>query len=70
MAVATAAVVALWWVGVVAMAVALALAVAVAVAVARVSPPFPCAPASEILPIPFFKSSNLRDRGGMRGVPA
>jgi hypothetical protein len=43
---AMAAVAALWWVG------------AVAVAVARVSPPFPCAPASALLPIPFFKSSN------------
>ncbi len=62
MAVATAAVAALWWVGAVAVAVALALAlalaVAVAVAVSRVSPPFPCAPASALLPIPFFKSSN------------
>ncbi len=47
-AVATAAVAALWWVG----------AVAEAVAVARVSPPFPCAPASALLPIPFFKSSS------------
>jgi hypothetical protein len=50
--VVTAAVAALWWVG------AVAVVVAVAVAVARVSPPFPCAPASELLPIPFFKSSN------------
>jgi hypothetical protein len=32
--------------------------VAVAVAVARVSPPFPCAPALALLPIPFFKSCN------------
>jgi hypothetical protein len=47
-----AAVVALWWVG------AVAVAVAVALAVARVSPPFPCAPASALLPIPFFRSSN------------
>ncbi len=46
----TAAVEALWWVG--------AVAVAVAMAVARVSPPFPCAPASALLPIPFFKPSN------------
>jgi hypothetical protein len=51
-AVATAAVAALWWVG------AVAVAVAVLVAVARVSPPFPCAPALALLPIPFFKSSN------------
>ncbi len=49
-AVATAAVAALWWVG--------AVAVAVAVTVARVSPSFPCAPASALLPIPFFKSRN------------
>jgi hypothetical protein len=63
-AVATAAVVALWWVG------AVAVVVAVAVAVVRVSPPFPCAPASALLPIPFFKSSNWQDRGGMRGGPA
>ncbi len=49
-AVSMAAVVALWWVG--------AVAVVVAVAVARFSPPFPCAPASALLPIPFFKSSN------------
>ncbi len=55
---ATAAVVALLWAGAVAVAVALALALVVAVAVARVSPPFPCAPASALLPIPFFKSSN------------
>jgi hypothetical protein len=45
---AMAALAALRWVG----------AVAVAVAVARVSPPFQCAPASALLPIPFFKSSN------------
>ena len=57
-----AAVAALWWVGVV--------AVAVAVAVARISPPFPCAPALALLPIPFFKSSNRWDRGGMRGGAA
>ncbi len=50
----TAAVAALWWVG----AVAVAVAVAAVVAVARVSPPFPCAPASALLPIPFFKSNN------------
>ncbi len=63
-AVATAAVVALWWVGAVAVAgalavvLAVAVSVAVAVAVSRVSPPFPCAPASVLLPIPFFKSSS------------
>ncbi len=54
----TAAVVALWWVGAVVVAVAVAVTVAVVVAVARVSPPFPCAPVSVLLPIPFFKSSN------------
>ncbi len=40
------------WVG------AVAVAVAVVVAVARVFPPFPCAPALVLLPIPFFKSSD------------
>ncbi len=55
-AVAMAAVVALWWVG--AVAVAVMATTAVAVAVMRVSTPFPCASVLVLLLIPFFKSSN------------
>ncbi len=39
-------------------AVVVAVVVAVAVAVARVAPPFLCSPASVLLPIPLFESSN------------
>ncbi len=68
MAVAVAVVVAMTMT--MAMAVVVAVAVVVELAVARVSPPFSCAPALALLPIPFFKSSNRWDRGGMRGGPS